>query len=172
MDDVRAEQLERLYRSERERLSKIAHRRVGAAAAADVVQDLFAALWGRACEHVKFTPSYLARATRFTAISHFRAESRRAKTLSGLTEAQYAAPALSPEQILAARQELQRTEAAIQALPVRTRQVFLLNRLHGCTYDEIALGLEISVSTVEREMARAILACRAAIPEAEPPPAR
>ncbi|WP_160144698.1 RNA polymerase sigma factor [Pseudogemmobacter humi] len=164
MADTSAERLEQLYRTERDRLTRIAHRRVGAAGASDVVQDVFAALWGRACEHAKLTPSYLARATRFTAISHFRSDSRRTRALNSITEEQYATQSPQPEQILAGRQELERIGAAIQSLPARCRQVFLLNRMHGCTYEEIALGLQISVSTVEREMARAILACKAAVP--------
>jgi RNA polymerase sigma-70 factor (ECF subfamily) len=45
-------------------------------------------------------------------------------------------------------------------LPERTRQIFLLNRVHACSYDEIAAAFGLSYSTVEREIARALLACR------------
>lgn len=155
LDDV-----ESLYASEHRRLERIAARKVGSANAADVVQEVFAALWSRAREHIACTPSYLSRATQYAAISHFRAERRRSGFFDRITEEQYAAPVVLPDQVVAARQDLSRLNAAIAALPERTRQVFLLNRLHHCSYDEIAAGLSLSYSTVEREIARALLACR------------
>jgi RNA polymerase sigma-70 factor (ECF subfamily) len=157
---MKRSEIEALYVSERVRLEKLAGRRIGRANAADVVQDVFTILWTRAREQVSLTPSYLSRATQFTAISHFRAEQRRQRLINGLTEEQYAQPVLPPDQIVAARQELERLQLAIADLPERTRQVFLLNRVHACTYDEIAVALDISYSTVEREIAKAILACR------------
>jgi RNA polymerase sigma-70 factor (ECF subfamily) len=158
LDDV-----ESLYVSEHRRLERIAARKVGAASAADVVQDVFATLWSRTREHIAFTPSYLSQATRYAAISHFRAERRRSGFFRRITEEQYAAPVALPDQVVAARQELDKLDEAIAALPERTRQVFLLNRLHHCTYDEIAAGLGLSYSTVERDIAKAIMACRSCI---------
>ena len=155
LDDI-----ESLYASEHRRLERIAARKVGPAQAADVVQDVFTALWSRAREQISWTPAYLARATQFTAISHFRAEHRRRRFLAGITEEQYAPPVIQPDQIVAAREDLTRLDAALAALPERTRQVFLLNRCHHCSYDEIAAALGLSYSTVEREIAKALLACR------------
>lgn len=158
LDDV-----ESLYVSEHRRLERIAARKVGAANAADVVQDVFAALWSRARDHVAWTPSYLSRATQYAAISRFRAERRRSSFFDRITEEQYAPPVILPDQMVAARQELRQLDETIAALPERTRRIFLLNRLHHCSYDEIAVGLGLSYSTVEREIARAILACRESV---------
>lgn len=157
---TRQEEFESLYVSQRSRLERMAARRIGKANAADAVQDVFAGLWARAKEHVTLTPSYLSRATQFVAISHFRTEHRRKSFFDGLTEEQYSAPVVMPDQDVAAREELRRLEGIFALMPSRTRQVFLLSRLHHCTYDEIALGLGISYSTVEREMAKAIMACK------------
>jgi RNA polymerase sigma-70 factor (ECF subfamily) len=41
-------------------------------------------------------------------------------------------------------------------LPPKTRQVFLMSRLQGMTYSEIAQELEISVKTVENQMGNAL----------------
>lgn len=117
-------------------------------------------IWSRARDHIIVSPAYLARATRYMAISHFRKDMRQTKLLGGLTEEQYAAPVILPDQIVVARQELQFLQDAIAALPDRTRQIFLLNRFHNCTYDEIAFALNLSYSTVEREIAKALLACK------------
>lgn len=151
-----------LYASQQRRLERIARSKVGSANAADIVQDVFAAIWSRAKEQFVPSPSYLSQAIRYAAISHFRAEQRRVRLLGSITEDQYMPPVIQPDQIVTARESLSRIEAAITALPDRTRQVFLLNRFHSCTYDEIAAALELSYSTVERDIAKAILACREA----------
>ena len=39
---------------------------------------------------------------------------------------------------------------------MRTRQVFVLNRVEGLSYDEIATRLGISVSSVQKHLARAL----------------
>lgn len=160
MNEAKAQQLADLYRAERHRLERIATRRVGPTGAADVVQDVFTAIWSRAAGPAALSSAYLAQATKYTAISQFRATRRRDAFLAGITEEQYAGRVALPEQIVSDRQDLRRLEEAILALSARTRQVFLLNRMHGCTYEEIAVGLGISTSTVEREMARAIMACK------------
>nr|WP_179119692.1 RNA polymerase sigma factor [Ensifer adhaerens] len=162
----------RLYVAERGHLQRIASRRIGPTAAPDIVQDVFAALLAKAREHVTLTPSYLAKATRYVAISHFRAETRRKAFFDRITEEQYAPPVVGPDDIAAAREELRRLEFALASLPLRTRQVFMLNRFHHCTYDEIAHGLGVSYSTVEREIAKAIMACRSAREEHRAPSAR
>ncbi|NKX17273.1 sigma-70 family RNA polymerase sigma factor [Ochrobactrum pseudogrignonense] len=77
-----------------------------------------------------------------------------------LTEEQYAVPVPTPEQIVIAINDVRRIDEAIRSLPERARHIFLLNRIHGCSYDEIAEALDISYSTVERDMAKAILSCK------------
>jgi RNA polymerase sigma factor (sigma-70 family) len=148
--------------SERQRLERIARSKVGSANTADIVQDVFAALWSRTKEQFAPSPSYLSQAIRYASISHFRAEQRRMRLLGLITEEQYMPPVIQPDQIVAARETLSRIDAAIAALPDRTRKVFLLNRFHNCTYDEIAVALDLSYSTVERNIAKAVLACREA----------
>jgi RNA polymerase sigma-70 factor (ECF subfamily) len=45
---------------------------------------------------------------------------------------------------------------AIEALPVRCREIFVLNRHENMKYQEIANQLEISVKTVETQMSKAL----------------
>ena len=77
-----------------------------------------------------------------------------------LTEEQYAAPVATPEQIVIAINDVRQIDGAIRSLPERARHIFLLNRIHGCSYDEIAGALNISYSTVERDIAKALLSCK------------
>jgi RNA polymerase sigma-70 factor (ECF subfamily) len=51
--------------------------------------------------------------------------------------------------------------AAIVGLPERCHEIFVLSRVHGLSYSEIASALGISVSTVKTQMGRALAAISA-----------
>jgi RNA polymerase sigma-70 factor (ECF subfamily) len=59
------------------------------------------------------------------------------------------------DEILAGQQRLQRLMLGLQRLPPRSREVFLLHRSDGLSYVEIATQLGISISMVEKHIARA-----------------
>jgi RNA polymerase sigma factor (sigma-70 family) len=60
-------------------------------------------------------------------------------------------------EVLAARERLEKVMAALDSLGPRTREIFLLHRLDGMKYREIAARLEITVSAVEKHIAKASL---------------
>ena len=47
-------------------------------------------------------------------------------------------------------------QSALDSLPERTRSVFLLYRIEGLKYREIAQALDISIPAVQKHMARAL----------------
>ena len=53
--------------------------------------------------------------------------------------------------------DIERIEQALLALPIRTRAIFLLHRVDGLSYAEIAERCGISGKQVERHIARAML---------------
>lgn len=53
--------------------------------------------------------------------------------------------------------------AAVAALPPRRQEVFILARLHGLSYQEIAEAMEISVQTVANQMSQALADLRRAL---------
>lgn len=63
------------------------------------------------------------------------------------------------EQVVAQRQELALLQAAILSLPPKCRQVFLLNRIHGMSYAQIAQHCHISLKMVEKHINKAIKLC-------------
>ena len=63
---------------------------------------------------------------------------------------------LDPLRILEGKEELHAATASLPGLPERTRTVFILRRLEGQKYQDIAAHLGISVSAVEKHMVRAI----------------
>lgn len=70
----------------------------------------------------------------------------------------------SPERVLGNEQELQQVVAALQGLSARSREVFLLIRLQQMRQAEVAEKLGISISAIEKHVAKALaqLARRAA----------
>jgi RNA polymerase sigma-70 factor (ECF subfamily) len=63
---------------------------------------------------------------------------------------------LSPERVLVHRQSLARLLKHLDSLNPRVREVLFLHRLEGMKYAEIALIHGISVSTVEKDISKAI----------------
>ena len=63
---------------------------------------------------------------------------------------------LSPERMALGREAYQTLVQALQELPERARTIFVLNRFEELSGREIALRLGVSISLVEKEMAKAI----------------
>lgn len=156
--DHRRGQVEALFRSHGPRLARLLAQRTSREEARDLVQEAFLRLT-RATEHQALDnpEGYLARIARNLLRD-------RAKSVSGWRERTHAAfePELhaandgDPHMALVARQLLERHEAAILRLKPKTREIYLLHRLDGLTYAQIATQLAMSVSGVEKQMMKAI----------------
>lgn len=94
---------------------------------------------------------------------HRRAEVRRHDALDALSEDQHppAPKHLQPEEVLASQQVIRAYMAAIQALPPRCREAFVLHVFDELSHAEIARHMGISVSMVEKHIVRGIMACKA-----------
>jgi RNA polymerase sigma factor (sigma-70 family) len=69
----------------------------------------------------------------------------------------------SPEEQLAYKEMLITYDIALSNLPDKQRTVFLLHRMDGLKYHEIALNLGLSVKAVEKRMKNALESLRKAI---------
>jgi len=69
-------------------------------------------------------------------------------------------PAPGPEAAAISREELALLTEAVQELPDKCRQVFLLYRGRGMSMKAVAARLGLSVKTVEKHIARAMVHCR------------
>jgi RNA polymerase sigma factor (sigma-70 family) len=70
---------------------------------------------------------------------------------------------LTPEKTAAAKEELQRVEAALAGLPARERYAFLLHRFADMDVEEIAERLGVTGRSVRNYIVRALLCCREAL---------
>jgi RNA polymerase sigma factor (sigma-70 family) len=60
-------------------------------------------------------------------------------------------------EVLAAQERLNKIMAGLDSLGPRTREIFLLHRIDGLKYREIAAQFDITVSAVEKHIAKASL---------------
>lgn len=125
----------------------------------DLVQEVLARLVRR-CEVVKMEA---VRAYVFETASSVltdwvrRRRSRQADDHGVLSIDQPAPEDFSADRILLGRERLQRVTAALLELPERPRAVFVLRRVEGMKYQDIARRLGVSLSSVEKDMRRAVL---------------
>ncbi len=150
------------WRAMRPGLVRFLTRRTGCAAAAeDLTQDLWLRMDGLrrgAAEDIRSPAAYLFRAAANLARDHARAEKRRAARNAGALALVMAdLPAVpSPERYAQGIEHLAAVEAALDALPPRSREIFALNRFEGISYRQIAVRLCISTTAVEKHMRRAL----------------
>ncbi len=158
-----------VFLSQRSQMEALVSRRVGCrATAADLVQDLFLRFWRRPLVQVEELSTYLLRCAGNIAIDHLRSEGTRGRASEGLMVEPTDGDGSGPQAALEAGNDLRNVEAALRALPERTRQIFLLNRIHGRKYAEIAKAMGLSQSAVEKHMMRALEACKASLREPDP----
>ena len=62
----------------------------------------------------------------------------------------------SPERFMSAQKDLESVQDALHQLPQKCHQAFLLSRIDGKSYQEIAEELDVSVSSVEKYLMRAL----------------
>jgi RNA polymerase sigma factor (sigma-70 family) len=77
-----------------------------------------------------------------------------------LDELELASGEATQEQVLLDQERLRLLQAAINALPEKCRQVFILSRISGLSYPEIASRCGISVKMVEKHISKALAICR------------
>lgn len=128
--------------------------------AADLAQDTFVHLLGRPqqVEQLRQPRAWLSTVARGLLVDRVRrqrVERAWLETVAHLPEAED----ISPETRLILLQTLERIDALLDGLAPKVRTAFLMSRLEGMGYKDIAERLEVSVSSVEKYMASAIRHC-------------
>ncbi|WP_278006878.1 RNA polymerase sigma factor [Thalassospira aquimaris] len=155
----------RAFEQERENLLRLAARRLGdLEEARDIVQDAFIRAAGASDQSIDDRPAYL----RTIVINLVRDRMRRRNSAGVMVDLQQesdplewtAADTPSVEQVIYHRQRLEAFEKALRTLTPRSREVFILRKLHGKSHDEIASVTGLSQSAIEKHLYRALSACR------------
>lgn len=147
-----------LYRQERPRLMRFFLRKLGNQADADDLSQETLARFFRAAPTELATPqAYLTRIATNLLHDHVeRGSTRLAKRTTVIDDALDAAGSTDPFREVEARQELGRWNEILKQLKPKTLEIFLLNRVEGYSYRQIATDLGVPLWIVQKHMARAI----------------
>lgn len=125
--------------------------------AEDLVAEVFTVFWqDRTFEHITTSyRAYLYKAVRHRSYNYLRWELRESDSLES-ADKQPIPTALQPDQVLHYSELHQKIESIIQTLPPQCQRAFLLSRIEGKKYTEIAQEMKITNSAVEKLLIRAI----------------
>ncbi|GLU42898.1 RNA polymerase sigma factor [Allomuricauda sp. NBRC 101325] len=126
--------------------------------AEDIVQNVFVKLW-KLCSTVSFAKvkAYLYRAANNAFINEKEHEK---VVLKHLKSTFNPIDNENPEYLMEVDEFHQKLKNAIEALPPKEREVYLLSRVEKKTYAEIAEISGIGVKAIERRMSKALLTLR------------
>lgn len=156
--------VETLYSNHHGWLQGWLRRRLGDSfVAADLAQDTFVAVISAgAASAIREPRPFLATIARRLMARHHRRQLLEASYLEMLAALpEEMAP--SPEQRMQAVEALQQIDGALDGLPSRVREAFLLAHLEELSYAEIAARLGVSASSVKQYLTRANRQCLFAI---------
>ena len=88
---------------------------------------------------------------------HRRLKARKLYAASNLDAKSDSVEEISPERVLEGKQALHSVMRLLDNVDKRTRDVFLLHRVHGMKYAEIAQAYGISVSSVEKYIMKCLV---------------
>lgn len=124
--------------------------------AREIVQSSFVTLWDKRAtldpgQNIK---AYLASVVHNRCMNHLRDNKKfntSLLTFEGLSESM-----AQSSEVLIAKETEERIQQAINELPEKCREIFMLSRFENMKYQEIADHLGISVKTVETQMSKAL----------------
>lgn len=149
--------LDTIYRTHRTSLFHFLRRKAGSEEAPDLVQEVFARAAGSAQSHQLVNPGgFLRRIAQNLLIDRARRQKSARATFFPLCEERDGATPAAQEWNLEAADLLRLYEAAVDAMPPKTRRVFLMHRVDELSYREIHELLGISIATVEYHMMKAL----------------
>jgi RNA polymerase sigma-70 factor, ECF subfamily len=129
-------------------------------AATDIAQEACVRLWERRGRDTpQLLRSYLFRIVRNLALDHIKTRRTRRRLLQSHDPGRLRRPS-RPDEVLETDRICGQVHAAIQQLPDRRREVFVLAYLRGLSYAEIGHVLGISPKTVQNQMSAALAQLR------------
>jgi RNA polymerase sigma-70 factor (family 1) len=126
--------------------------------AEEIVQEVFLKLWVKkeTAADIENLSSFLYTMAANKLYDHFKKVAGDSKKLENLwLQVQQAATSNPVEEALDFRESMHLINQAIEQLPPQRKKIYLLNRMEGFSYEEIAQQLNISKSTVSNQLVEA-----------------
>ena len=126
--------------------------------ALEIVQDVFVQLYMKRAQidHTYNLPGFLHTLLRNKIIDRFREQLSRQKHYNQLRLIKTTVVEEAPEAVMDGKLMEQKIQTVIERLPEKCREVFLLSRGSHLSHQAIAERLNISVSTVEKHIVKAL----------------
>jgi RNA polymerase sigma-70 factor (family 1) len=134
--------------------------------AEDIVQEVIFRLWKNRGE-IEITSSiksYLYKAAYYSFINEYKKDKRK-ESLSEKIQKTAVLELIECDEEHT-QLKLKHIAEIIEQLPPKRKEIFIMSKTEGLTYDEIATHMEISVKTVETQMSKALYEIRSQIKEA------
>lgn len=164
-----------LFLAQRGTLLRTLQRMVGNhSTAEDLLQETYLRVSAALAEHpVEHLAPFMFQTARNLALDHLRGLRRQSRIVQtdvpNAVIEQIPARAATLESTLENQQLLEALDAAIAGLTPRQQETFVLNRLQGWSYAEIAAHFDVSLSTVQKDLKLAMALCVAVHSRLEAP---
>jgi len=124
--------------------------------AEEIAQEVFTYIWEkRTTINIQSSlASYLFQAAKNRSINYLKLELPKIQSQTDISEIDIGSTSESEEEKSALIEKL--VKKAIDSLPTKCKEIFVLSRSEGLTYDEIAEELDLSKKTVENQMGIAL----------------
>ena len=162
------DQITQLFQDHREALTHFLMNRIRCPETAqDLCQETYLRLLrDNAITHDENLGGFLFRVADRLAINYLKWQ-RLARNNGAPLDDDLVCPKHRPDELTALRQQCDILLGAINALPRKLRDVFLLRKIDELTYTEIAQRLGISEKTVQRHLVQAMLHCHRCMEQPE-----
>lgn len=134
--------------------SFLVYRGAGVDNASDIAQEVFMRLWEKQIDIEPQTAKRLL--FKIAGDMHISKYRREMLELKYINSQSYVANERSPEEEFSHKELLNNYKKALSSLNEKQRTVFLMSRMEGLKYHEIAERLDLSVKAVEKRMSAAL----------------
>lgn len=141
-----------------------AYKRLGSKEEAEeIVQDLFVSLYHKreALDIHTSVEGYLKTAIKSRVLNYYRSRYIHEKYIESVLAENQLFSSRTPDQALYQKELSVRMESSIGKMPAKCREVFLLSKIESLSHRNISEKLQISVSTVEKHIRKAMDILRA-----------
>lgn len=127
----------------------------------DVVQESYLRIWkARAAQPIRSAKAFLFTVARRLALDHVRSQRRSPiVAVTDLSHLFVLESAPNARETAATAEEIALLVEAVDSLPARCREIFILRRLQGVPQKDIAARLGLSEQTVQVQAARGVRRC-------------
>lgn len=125
--------------------------------AEEVVSDVMMKMWEKrkTLSSIENLRVYLYISTKNTSLNYLSKKRLQVVSLDNLT-IDFPSPALNPEQLMITAEMVRRINNAVNSLPPRCKLVFRLVKEDGLPYRDVAQILNVSIKTIDNQLAIAL----------------